>query len=49
VPTGAFRLGGEGPAAIRPPCRVGADTDAILGSLGFDATAIASLRASGVI
>jgi crotonobetainyl-CoA:carnitine CoA-transferase CaiB-like acyl-CoA transferase len=38
------------PASIRtPPPAFGADTDAVLASLGFDAAAIAALRADGVV
>jgi crotonobetainyl-CoA:carnitine CoA-transferase CaiB-like acyl-CoA transferase len=42
------RIDGEIPPA-RPGPALGADTDAILGALGYDATAIADLRARGVI
>jgi crotonobetainyl-CoA:carnitine CoA-transferase CaiB-like acyl-CoA transferase len=40
----------ETPASVRtPPPGLGADTDAVLASLGFDAGAIATLRADGVV
>ena len=38
------------PASVRkPPPVFGADTDAVLTKLGFDAAAIARLRADGVV
>jgi alpha-methylacyl-CoA racemase len=32
-----------------PPPRAGADTDALLGEAGYDADAIAALKAEGVV
>ena len=38
------------PASIRtPPPAFGADTDAVLAGLGFDASAIAGLRTEGIV
>ena len=45
----AWRLS-ETPASIRtPPPAFGADTDAVLASLGLPADEIARLRAAGVV
>lgn len=44
-----FSIGGERPKVDRPPPVLGADTDRILGELGFSAIQIAELRAEGVI
>jgi crotonobetainyl-CoA:carnitine CoA-transferase CaiB-like acyl-CoA transferase len=56
TPAGSMRFPGppvklsETPATIRtPPPAFGADTDAVLGALGFDAEEIARLRAEGVV
>ncbi|HZP43675.1 MAG TPA: CaiB/BaiF CoA-transferase family protein [Candidatus Binatia bacterium] len=56
TPTGAMRFPGppiklsDTPASVRtPPPTFGADTDAVLASLGYDAAAIAALRAAGVV
>jgi crotonobetainyl-CoA:carnitine CoA-transferase CaiB-like acyl-CoA transferase len=44
-----FRLGSGDPAPASPPPPLGADTDALLGELGFDAAEIAALRKRGAI
>ncbi len=44
-----FRLAGGDPAPASPPPPLGADTDALLGDLGFDAAEIAALRKRGAI
>lgn len=49
VPLSPFTFAHDGPRADTPPRRVGADNDAILGGLGYDAKAIAALRAGKVI
>ena len=49
VPLAPFSFAHNGPRADTPPRPVGVDNDAILGELGYDATAIAALRAQKVI
>jgi crotonobetainyl-CoA:carnitine CoA-transferase CaiB-like acyl-CoA transferase len=49
VPMAAFRLEGAEARVDSPPPRLGADTDAILADLGYDAAAIAALRAARVV
>ena len=49
VPLSPFTYAHDGPRADTPPRPVGADSDAILGALGYDAKAIAALRAQRVI
>lgn len=56
APTGTARVMGAGflldgrrPVPDTPPPRLGADTDAILGELGYGADAIAALREKGAI
>jgi len=49
VPVAAFRLAHGGAQVTSPPPRMGADTDAVLAELGYDAAAIAKLRAAAVI
>ena len=44
-----FRLESGDPAPATPPPTLGADTDAVLDELGYDAAAIAALRAAGTI
>jgi len=44
-----FSIDGERPKVDRPPPVLGADTDKILGELGFSAIQITELRAEGVI
>ena len=44
-----FSIDGERPKVDRPPPVLGADTDRILGELGFSAIQITELRAEGVI
>ena len=43
-----FRLASGDPVAETPPPRLGADTDALLAELGYDAREIEAMRASGV-
>jgi crotonobetainyl-CoA:carnitine CoA-transferase CaiB-like acyl-CoA transferase len=49
VPVAAFGFAHGGPRVDAPPRPLGADTDAILGELGYDAPAIAALRATRAI
>jgi crotonobetainyl-CoA:carnitine CoA-transferase CaiB-like acyl-CoA transferase len=49
VPLAAFRFAHSGPSIETPPPAFGADTDAILGELGYNAADIAELRSTGVI
>lgn len=49
VPVAAFTLAHGGPRVDSPPPRLGADTEAVLGELGYSAAEIAGLRASGAI
>jgi crotonobetainyl-CoA:carnitine CoA-transferase CaiB-like acyl-CoA transferase len=49
VPMAAFKFAHGGPSIETPPPTVGADTEAILGELGFKAQDIAALRAAGTI
>jgi len=49
VPLAAFKFAHGGPSIEEPPHEMGADTDAVLGELGYDAAAIARLRQSKVI
>jgi crotonobetainyl-CoA:carnitine CoA-transferase CaiB-like acyl-CoA transferase len=49
VPLAAFRFAHGGPSIETPPPGFGADTDAVLGELGYAAADIAGLRAAGVI
>ncbi len=49
VPLSPFSFAHDGPRADTPPRPVGADSGAILGELGYDAAAIAALRANKVI
>jgi CoA:oxalate CoA-transferase len=49
VPLSPFTFAHDGPRADTPPRKVGADNDAILGELGYDAQAIARLRDARVI
>jgi crotonobetainyl-CoA:carnitine CoA-transferase CaiB-like acyl-CoA transferase len=49
VPLAAFKLAHGGASIERPPARLGADTDAVLAELGYDASAIAGLRAAGAV
>jgi crotonobetainyl-CoA:carnitine CoA-transferase CaiB-like acyl-CoA transferase len=49
VPTAAFRLAEGGARVDGPPPPLGADTDAVLAELGYDAAAIAALRARRVV
>jgi CoA:oxalate CoA-transferase len=44
-----FKLDGEAPAVATPPPRLGEHTDAILAELGYDAAAVAALRAGKVV
>ena len=49
VPLSPFSFAHDGPRADTPPRPVGADSEAILGELGYDAAAIAALRSRKVI
>ena len=49
VPLSPFNFAHDGPRADTPPRKVGADSEAILSELGYDAGTIASLRAKKVI
>ena len=49
VPVAAFQYAHGGPAVHSPPPRHGQHTDDVLGSLGYDAGAIAELRKEGVV
>jgi len=49
VPLSPFSFAHNGPRADTPPRPVGADSDVILGELGYDAKAIAALRSQHVI
>ena len=49
VPLAAFRFAHGGPSIESPPHRMGADTEAVLGKLGYSANEIAELRATRVI
>jgi crotonobetainyl-CoA:carnitine CoA-transferase CaiB-like acyl-CoA transferase len=49
VPVAAFKFEHGGAQVTSPPPAMGADTDAILTELGYDATAIARLRAAAVV
>jgi crotonobetainyl-CoA:carnitine CoA-transferase CaiB-like acyl-CoA transferase len=49
VPLAAFRFAHDGPRIDAPPPGFGADTDAVLGALGYSAAEISDLRGAGVI
>ena len=49
VPVAAFKLAHGSARVDAPPPRLGQDTDAVLGELGYDAAAIAALRAKSVV
>jgi crotonobetainyl-CoA:carnitine CoA-transferase CaiB-like acyl-CoA transferase len=49
VPLAAFKFAHGGPSIEQPPHEMGEDTDAVLGELGYDAAAIARLRAAKVV
>jgi len=49
VPVAAFKFAHGGPSIETPPPRMGADTDKVLGELGYQAGEIAALRAARVI
>ena len=49
VPSTPFKLAHGGGRVTTPPPPVGADTDAVLGELGYDQAAISKLRAASVI
>jgi crotonobetainyl-CoA:carnitine CoA-transferase CaiB-like acyl-CoA transferase len=48
VPASPVRVDGERPKA-RPAPMLGADTDAVLGELGYGAAEVAALRAAGIV
>ena len=45
----AFRVNGEAPAPRSAAPRLGADTDAVLGELGYQPAEVAALRAAGAV
>ena len=49
VPMAAFKFADGGPSIETPPPRLGQHTDAVLASLGYSQTEIATLREEGVI
>ncbi|HVH81872.1 MAG TPA: CaiB/BaiF CoA-transferase family protein [Stellaceae bacterium] len=49
VPLAAFKFAHGGPSIEQPPHEMGADTDAVLGELGYNATAINALRDKKVV
>jgi CoA:oxalate CoA-transferase len=49
VPLAPFRFAHDGPRADTPPRTIGADTDALLRELGYDAAAIDRLRRAGAV
>jgi len=46
VPLAAFKFAHGGPSIETPPPQFGADTDAVLGELGYTNAEIAALRAA---
>lgn len=49
LPTAGFKVNGEVPGPRQAPPRLGADTDRVLGELGYDRDEIRSLARDGVI
>ncbi|MDH5537601.1 MAG: CoA transferase [Betaproteobacteria bacterium] len=49
VPLAPFRFAHDGPRAQTPPRPIGADTDAVLGDLGYSAADLKWLREQGVV
>ncbi len=49
VPLAAFKFAHGGPSIETPPPQMGADTDAVLGELGYTAAEIAGFRAARVV
>ena len=49
VPLAAFKFAHGGPSIETPPPQCGADTDGVLGELGYSAGEIAALRAARAI
>ena len=49
VPLAAFKFAHGGPSIETPPPQIGADTDAVLGELGYSDSEIAELRAVRVV
>ena len=49
VPLAAFKFAHGGPSIETPPPEMGADTESVLGELGYGAGDIAALRAARVI
>jgi crotonobetainyl-CoA:carnitine CoA-transferase CaiB-like acyl-CoA transferase len=49
VPLAPFRFAHSGPRAVTPPKDAGADTDAILGELGYSQEKVNALRQAGIV
>lgn len=49
VPLAAFKFAHGGPSIESPPPRLGADTETVLGELGYSASEIAALRAARAV
>jgi CoA:oxalate CoA-transferase len=49
VPRAGFKMSSGDPLALTPPPILGADTEDVLGALGYDNEQIAALRASGAL
>ena len=49
VPTIGFKWNGQSLGPERPPARLGADTDAVLGELGYGEREIGDFRQRGVV
>jgi crotonobetainyl-CoA:carnitine CoA-transferase CaiB-like acyl-CoA transferase len=49
VPLAAFKFAHGGPSIETPPRPLGADTDSVLGELGYGSGDIAALRAARII
>ena len=49
LPTTGFKVNGDVPGPVQPPPRLGADTDRLLASVGYDEAQISRLRADDII